>query len=60
MKKVLLYTLAIFAILAAILTYILYTEGAFKTYTSTEQDKIEPFMKCEAGKCAAGKCGANP
>ena len=59
MKKVLLYTLAIFAILAAILTYILYSEGAFETYPSTEQGNIEPFMKCEAGKCAAGKCGAN-
>lgn len=60
MKKVLLYTLAIFVILAAILTYILYSEGAFDTYDSAEQGKIEPFMKCEAGKCAAGKCGANP
>ena len=58
MKKVLLYTVAIITILAAILVYILYSEGAFKTY-STEQEKIEPFMKCEAGKCAAGKCGAN-
>ena len=60
MKKVLFYILAIIAILAAILTYILYSEGAFKTYSSPEQEKIEPFMKCEAGKCAAGKCGANP
>ena len=60
MKKILLYTLTIFAILAAIFTYILYTEGAFETYSSTKQEKIEPFMKCEAGKCAAGKCGANP
>ena len=58
MKKVLLYTVAILALLAAILVYILYTEGAFKTYT--EEDKIPPFiMKCEAGKCAPGKCGAN-
>ncbi|WP_309496965.1 hypothetical protein [Sulfurovum sp.] len=59
MKKFLLYTLAIFTILAAILIYILYSEGAFDTYSSTEQEKIEPFMKCEAGKCAPGKCGAN-
>jgi len=58
MKKFLLYTIAIIAILAAILAYILYSEGAFETYP-TEQDKIEPFMKCEAGKCAPGKCGAN-
>ncbi len=60
MKKILLYTLALFAILVAILTYILYSEGAFETYSSTEQKKLEPFMKCEAGKCAAGKCGVNP
>lgn len=59
MKKVLLYTVAIFAILAAILTYILYSEGAFETYPSADEEKIEPFMKCEAGKCAPGKCGAN-
>lgn len=58
MKKVLLYTVAIFAIIAAILTYILYSEGAFDTYTKPE--KIEPFMKCAPGKCAPGKCGANP
>ncbi len=60
MKKALLYALAIVAILAAIFTYILYSEGAFKTYSSTKQEKLEPFMKCEAGKCEAGKCGANP
>lgn len=58
MKKILLYTVAIIAILAAVLAYILYSEGAFETYPP-EQDKIEPFMKCEAGKCAPGKCGAN-
>ena len=58
MKKVLLYTLAIFAILTAILTYILYSEGAFDT-PPAKQDKMEPFMKCAPGKCAPGKCGAN-
>lgn len=59
MKKFILYTLAILALLAAILTYILYSEGAFDAYLSPEQEKIEPFMKCEAGKCAPGKCGMN-
>ena len=59
MKKVLFYTLAVFAILAVILAYILYSEGAFDA-PPPKQEKIEPFMKCEAGKCAVGKCGANP
>ena len=59
MKKVLFYTLAVFAILGAILAYILYSEGAFDA-PPPKQEKIEPFMKCEAGKCAVGKCGANP
>ncbi|RLA70164.1 MAG: hypothetical protein DRG09_03925 [Epsilonproteobacteria bacterium] len=59
MKKFLLYSVAIFAILAAILTYILYSEGAFETYDSTKEKKLEPFMKCEAGKCAPGKCGGD-
>jgi len=54
MKKVILYTLAVFALLAAIFTYILYTEGAFEPAPTTST--MEPFMKCEAGKCAAGKC----
>lgn len=56
MKKFILYTLAVLAVLAAIFTYILYTEGAFDTAPATT--KMEPFMKCEAGKCAAGKCAA--
>jgi hypothetical protein len=47
------------AIFAAILTYILYSEGAFQTQEPTKQSDLEPFMKCEAGKCAAGKCGGN-
>ena len=59
MKKILLYVFLVLAILAAILAYILYSEGAFDTYEPTKQSDMEPFMKCEAGKCAAGKCGAN-
>lgn len=59
MKKLILYTLAILALLSTILIYILYSEGAFDAYLFPKQEKIEPFMKCEAGKCAAGKCGMN-
>ena len=59
MKKILLYVFLTLAILASILAYILYSEGAFDTYEPTKQSDLEPFMKCEAGKCAAGKCGAN-
>jgi hypothetical protein len=59
MKKLVLYVLLTLAVLAAILTYVLYTEGAFETYEPTKQSDLEPFMKCEAGKCAPGKCGAN-
>jgi len=57
MKKFMLYTLLILAVLAAILTYILYSEGAFDSYEPAKQSDLEPFMKCEAGKCAPGKCG---
>ena len=59
MKKFLLYVLLALAIFAAILTYILYSEGAFDKQEPTKQSDLEPFMKCEAGKCAAGKCGGN-
>ena len=60
MKKFLLYLFLALAVLAAIFTYILYTEGAFKTYEPTKQSELEPFMKCVAGgKCAPGKCGGN-
>ena len=59
MKKFLIYVFLALAIFAAILTYILYSEGAFQTYEPTKQSDLEPFMKCEAGKCAAGKCGGN-
>ena len=58
MKKFLLYVFLALAIIAAVLAYILYSEGAFETYEPTKKSDIEPFMKCEAGKCAAGKCGA--
>lgn len=57
MKKFLLYVLLALAIFAAVLTYILYSEGAFDTYEPVKQSELEPFMKCEAGKCAPGKCG---
>jgi hypothetical protein len=59
MKKLILYILLTLAVLAALLTYVLYSEGAFDTYEPTKQSDLEPFMKCEAGKCAPGKCGAN-
>ena len=59
MKKFLLYVLLSLAIFTAILTYILYSEGAFKTYEPTKESELEPFMKCEAGKCAPGKCGGS-
>ena len=59
MKKILLYVFLALAILAAVLTYILYSEGAFDTYEPAKESDLEPFMKCEAGKCAAGKCGMN-
>ena len=60
MKKFVLYTVAILALLAAVFMYILYSEGAFDAYITSDQEKVQPFMKCEAGKCAPGKCGANP
>ncbi len=57
MKKFILYTLLVLAILAAVFTYILYNEGVFDVLQDTPQGELEPFqMKCEAGKCAAGKC----
>ena len=60
MKKFLLYVLLALAIFAAILTYILYSEGAFKTQEHVKESDLKPFiMKCEAGKCGEGKCGEN-
>jgi len=57
MKKFLLTLFAVLAILAAIFTYILYSEGFFDTLQDTPKGELEPFkMKCEAGKCSAGKC----
>ena len=57
MKKFLLYTLLLLAILSAVFTYILYNEGFFDTLQDTPKGELEPFqMKCEAGKCSAGKC----
>ncbi|WP_373031773.1 hypothetical protein [Sulfurovum sp.] len=58
MKKFLLYVFLGLAILAGILAYVLYSEGAFQTYEPTKESDLKPFMKCEAGKCAAGKCAA--
>ena len=59
MKKFLLYVMLALGLLAGIFAYILYTEGVFETQEPAKENKLEPFMKCEAGKCAAGKCGAN-
>jgi len=57
MKKFILYSLLILAVLGAIFAYILYSEGAFDS--APEPSKLKPFeMKCEAGKCAAGKCAS--
>ncbi len=59
MKKFLLYTLLILAVLSAIFAYILYTEGAFKTHEPVKETTAKPFeMKCEAVKFGAGKCGS--
>ena len=59
MKKFLLYTLLVLAILGAVFAYILYDEGFFDTLQDTPQGELETFkMKCEAGKCSAGKCSS--
>ncbi len=55
MKKFFLYVFMALAILAAIFTYILYSEGAFETYEAETKSELKPFMKCEAGKCGSGK-----
>ena len=57
MKKFILYTLFTLVVLGGLLTYILYSEGAFDKHPP--KSDLEPFMKCEAGKCAPGKCGGN-
>lgn len=56
MKKFLLILFLILAVLGAIFTYILYSEGAFDKPVSTKSGDLAPFMKCEAGKCGGGKC----
>lgn len=55
MKKFFLYVFLTLAILAAIFTYILYSEGAFETLEPAQKSDLKPFMKCEAGKCGSGK-----
>ena len=55
MKKFFLYVSLVLAVLAAVFTYILYSEGAFETYEPATQSDLKPFMKCEAGKCGSGK-----
>jgi uncharacterized low-complexity protein len=55
MKKFFLYVFLALAILAAIFTYILYSEGAFDTQEPAKKSELKPFMKCEAGKCGSGK-----
>jgi uncharacterized low-complexity protein len=59
MKKFFLYVFLALAILAAIFTYILYSEGAFETQEPAKKSELKtfPVMKCEAGKCGSGKCG---
>jgi hypothetical protein len=60
MKQFLVTLFSILAVLAAIFTYILYTEGFFDTLQDTPSGELEPFeMKCEAGKCSAGKCASS-
>ena len=57
MKNFILYSLFIVAILGAIFTYILYSEGFFEK--QLEPSELKPFeMKCEAEKCASGKCAS--
>jgi len=59
MKKFFLYTFLVLAVLGALFTYVLYTEGVFDTVDPVKDTTAKPFeMKCEAGKCAAGKCAA--
>jgi len=55
MQKFFLYVFLALAILAAIFTYILYSEGAFETLEPTQKSELKPFMKCESGKCDSGK-----
>jgi len=59
MKKFLLWTSFTLLILLSLLAYLLYNEGAFDSKETYTQEKLAPFMKCEAGKCSTGKCGSN-
>jgi hypothetical protein len=45
MKKFFLYVFLALAILAAIFTYILYSEGAFDTQEPAKKSELKPFMK---------------
>jgi uncharacterized ion transporter superfamily protein YfcC len=59
MKKFIITLISVLVVLAALFTYVLYTEGVFDTLQDTPQSELEPFqMKCEAGKCSAGKCAS--
>ena len=61
MKKFLLFFFISFTILGAILAYILYNEGAFRSIETKAKPtgELKPFvMKCESGKCGEGKCGS--
>ncbi len=59
MKKFFLYVFLALAILAAIFTYILYSEGAFDTLEPAKKSDLKTFpgMKCSEGNCGTGKCG---
>jgi len=47
MKKFLLYLFLSLGILAAIFTYILYTEGAFQTHEYVKKSDLKPFISVE-------------
>ena len=56
MKRFLIITVAVFAVLGAIFAYLLYQEGAFERKPPVTQEPTFQ-MKCEPGKCGGGKCG---
>jgi len=58
MKKFFLYISLVLFVLGSIFSYILYSEGAFDGRIQEDTTKVEPFMKCQAGKCGEGKCGS--
>ena len=60
MKKFILSLLAGLAVVAAIFTYVLYSEGFFDKPEVAPKSDLKPFeMKCEAGKCGGAKCGGD-